>query len=125
MPKIYVCRRQTIRTKRKGALPRGPSDKFSHLERSGARGNSLRSNSPRASSGPFCDARPRDNREKIPSNTNGHTHQKSVGRATESPVFKRKRQNEQKPGFCRIYKPFLALKDSDKNYSSYFFNISL
>ena len=52
---------QRKRTKRKGALPRGPSDKSSHLKRSGARGNSLRSDSPRASSGPFCDARPRDN----------------------------------------------------------------
>ena len=40
MPKIYVCQRQTKRTKRKGALLLGPLDKSSHHERSGVRGNS-------------------------------------------------------------------------------------
>jgi hypothetical protein len=52
---------QRKRTKRKGALSLGPSDFSVLLERSGARGNSLRSDSPRTQSGPFCDARPRDN----------------------------------------------------------------
>jgi hypothetical protein len=52
---------QRKRTKRKGALSLDPLDLSVLLERSGARGNSLRSDSPRAKSGPFCDARPREN----------------------------------------------------------------